>query len=1007
MLTRIRTADLKKYLPDELAANLRGVLSEDARRWVAGLVFLAWTAIVLGKYIHDVAVDPPPSMVAAVVPYPHLWLLMILAAVGVAGTVTVFIHTWGRPISDRWRYARLVLGMGAVIAVVLGLRYHPGDSAFDALGDLAADDSMLLSGGTLFLALGLATYFGVRRLLGLGPLEVSLRTIVVAVGGAFLFITVLAGAVIPVLGVLWICLAGWLIGDAILNRFFPVDHLPSHERTLLALGLGLGVMAQALFFPGIAGLLYKWPILTALATVTLLRWRRIVQAVQTLQVVWHDLDRLVHIDGVIAILGGLTVVVALVNFIAALAPEFQSDAVGMHLALPKLWIQTHRLQTLDRISPAYWTMHNLHMLYTVGMLIHSAMVAKPLHYSFGLLDLGLIYGLGRRIGDQRAGLFGAIVFYVGSTATVWWESGTTFVDLAYTFYTVATVLCLMTWLDTGQRRLLVLTGMMGGLGAGVKVLGGLVFFPALIVVALYHLCQPCSRLGALVVDEVVLAGAGLLSNSTWLAFAELNDGTSRFWPALTRLLRLTTQVELAPITLTTTGRFGIGTNLTTLLQLPWLLTFQPELFRGIAHFGPALLVLGITLLLRPQLRYRNGYLLIICLTLSYLWAVTGRNLRYALPVIALWSILSVAVFVCLIDGTRSTTFAQGIRWSFAATVMMGTILGFQFWHYSGQSSPGFPYLVVFGLESEKEYLSHHYRLFESIAYLNESYGDEAHVLAPFNRDNFYPQFILESWAHATLQPYIRELFQSRSPTALRQRLRAMGFTHLVMDQADARRARSLSKQRQGTPADSDWLDQALPLEFAAYGMYVYRVPAADEPIVPPSTSPNRLNSGGFEQELSESSWQRLGSPHIDRTGTAARAGAVAALVDLDNKLFQRVAIQPGRMYQLSLYARRADPDAWGRLLIQWVDEASRVIREGYLPFQAEETYTRYSLTEVAPAGAAYAVVYVVGLDGRIWVDDVAFVERLGTDKSANGKKVEVGMAVDGRRLCRNSRRADR
>ena len=794
-------------------------------RRAAGLAFLAWATLVLGRYAWGVTTAPPPSMKAAVSPYPSLWLLMTLAVVGAAGTVTFSAHTWGRPVAAYWRYTRNGLGIAMLVAIALGLRYHPGESALGALHDLAADDSMLLSGGTLFLAHGLATYIMVRGLLCLDALEVSLRPGVVLGGGASLVIILMASALLTVRALRWILLDGWLIGDAILARFFPAKRLLSHERTLLALGLGFGVLAQVLFFVGIAGLLYRGPILTGLAVITILRRRRIIQTMQSLRAAWCDLDQRLCVDGMIAILGGLTFAVALVNFTAALAPELQSDAIGIHLALPKLWIQTHRLQTLDRINHTYWTMHNLHMLYTLGMLVHGATVAKLLHYSFGLLDLGMIYALGRRVADWRAGAVAAVVFY--SASIVWWESGTAYVDLAYVFYVLAAVLSLVVWLDVGQRRLLVLTGIMGGLGAGVKVLGGLVFIPVAIVVALYHLRRSGLHLRAVIVDEVVLAGVGLLSNLTWLAFAELQGGPNRVWPAIARLLHLATRVEQVPIA-PGTAHFGIGTDWMSLLRIPWALTFQPERFGEVGGLGLALLVLGIALVLRPRIHGYEGYLLVVCLVLSYLWAVTRQNIRYALPVIALWSVLAAAAFVRLTDEGQDSATAHGIRWSLATLVTVSVVSGFQIWNYAGQSSPGFPYKVVFGFESERAYLSHRYPLYDSIAYLNRTYGNQAHVLAPFNRDNFYPQFPLDSWAHATLGPYIGQLFQSRSPTTFRQMLRAKGFTHLIMDQPAVLRMMLQTEQRQGTPLDIHWLDRALSLEFAAHGMYVYRVPAVGD-----------------------------------------------------------------------------------------------------------------------------------------------------------------------------------
>ncbi len=160
--------------------------------------------------------------------------------------------------------------------------------------------------------------------------------------------------------------------------------------------------------------------------------------------------------------------------VMAYSPPVSRDALNHHLALPKLYLEKGGIFELpDRVF-SYYPM-NLDLLYMIPLYMGSDILAKYMHFAFGLLTAMLIFRHINRRAGSGYGFFGGLLFL--STPIVIKLSTTVYVDLGLTFFSTAALLALFKWYENGFRtRHLVLSSVCCGLALGTKYHGLVVFF---------------------------------------------------------------------------------------------------------------------------------------------------------------------------------------------------------------------------------------------------------------------------------------------------------------------------------------------------------------------------------------------------------------------------------------------------------------------------------------------------------------------------------------------------
>ncbi|MBA7591660.1 hypothetical protein ES708_33820 [subsurface metagenome] len=153
------------------------------------------------------------------------------------------------------------------------------------------------------------------------------------------------------------------------------------------------------------------------------------------------------------------------------------DSLGVHLVRAKEWVRLHSLQPIPYIHyNVVLIPFNIGMLYGMSLLIKDAILAKLIHFSFGVLTGVGVYALGRKYISSRVGLLSAAIFY--TIPAVAYLSTAAYIDLGYAFYSFLALYGLINWTTTERKGWLIVSAIMSGLAIGSKQAG---FLPVTIL----------------------------------------------------------------------------------------------------------------------------------------------------------------------------------------------------------------------------------------------------------------------------------------------------------------------------------------------------------------------------------------------------------------------------------------------------------------------------------------------------------------------------------------------
>lgn len=175
--------------------------------------------------------------------------------------------------------------------------------------------------------------------------------------------------------------------------------------------------------------------------------------------------------------------------ILAFTPPTSRDALIHHLAIPKLYLKHRGIYEIPFISFSYYPM-NLDLLYMIPLSVGNDIVPKFIHFIFALLTSWLIYNYLRRRLNSIYGLLGVVFFL--SIPIIVKLAITAYVDLGVVFFSTASILLLLRWIETNFRtRYLILSGILGGLAVGTKYNGLITLL--LLTLFIPYLYSKCAR----------------------------------------------------------------------------------------------------------------------------------------------------------------------------------------------------------------------------------------------------------------------------------------------------------------------------------------------------------------------------------------------------------------------------------------------------------------------------------------------------------------------------------
>ena len=167
----------------------------------------------------------------------------------------------------------------------------------------------------------------------------------------------------------------------------------------------------------------------------------------------------------VSLVGLLVILMVCIVFLACV-PPVSRDALVHHLAVPKLYLKHGGMYEMPSMIFSYYPM-NLDLLYLVPMYFGNDIVPKFIHFSFALLAAWLIYQYLKRRTSITYALLGVVFFL--SIPIIIKLSITVYVDLGLVFFSTASLLLLLKWLERGFRlRILLFSALFCGLVAGTK-----------------------------------------------------------------------------------------------------------------------------------------------------------------------------------------------------------------------------------------------------------------------------------------------------------------------------------------------------------------------------------------------------------------------------------------------------------------------------------------------------------------------------------------------------------
>ena len=366
----------------------------------------------------------------------------------------------------------------------------------------------------------------------------------------------------------------------------------------------------------------------------------------------------------------------LINLVGALGPELGFDALWYHLTLPKIYLEQARVFYIPGSLFVYSAIPKLaEMLYLLGLWVHGAVIAKLIHYSFGVLILVSLYQLARTYLSRTYALLTVLVF--SSNLVFAWQSITVYVDLARTWFEVLALLAWVTFTQKSNTRWLAICGAMIGLAAATKMIGlsSLIIF---VVMLLIHKKRSIKNLVALVLPA-------LLIPLPWFAFAFIATGNPIF-PVFSPLISFSISMPHIPY------------RLEDFKQL-WLL-----FFRSSDPLSPMYaIVLPLVFIVRKRVNLAHPVLLYSLLSLL-LWFHLPKDGggRFALAYLPVWSLATVLII-------------SAIQQKLVQEVLLGSVIVIAMITIAYRGTANAKYLsVILGKETEQHFLMTH---------LNFKFGD--------------------------------------------------------------------------------------------------------------------------------------------------------------------------------------------------------------------------------------------------------------------------------------------
>lgn len=367
-------------------------------------------------------------------------------------------------------------------------------------------------------------------------------------------------------------------------------------------------------------------------------------------------------------------IVLVVLFLLTISPEVSWDADTYHLTLPKLYSAHQGFRAIPFNVYSNWPFHT-ELLFALAMFVKDYILAKLVHFGFGLLILWGIF-LGCRTFDTAKSGWFAMAFFL-TNKVVLEEFQVAYIDLAFTFLLLAAFLFLHKALETGpeQSTFLFLAGICAGILCGVKLTGFLGIF-ALLPVFLFssyttgQFSSTLKKLSLFFMLPTLLLALPWSIKAAWYTGNPCYPFLYSWFGGPDWSMRLTDQFTFWQQSI------GMGRSWIDYLLLP----FRVMVYGGSSYqnFAGQLSVMWIILL---PLTFIGGFrtpFVRRCMGVAglyfVLWGFSSQQMRFLIPILPFLSMAAAISIVNLLKKIQET------RWQQASLIgLWGLALCVLFW----------------------------------------------------------------------------------------------------------------------------------------------------------------------------------------------------------------------------------------------------------------------------------------------------------------------------------------
>ena len=477
--------------------------------------------------------------------------------------------------------------------------------------------------------------------------------------------------------------------------------------------------------------------------------------------------------------------------ILASVPPVSKDALVHHLAVAKLYLRHGGMYEIPFMPFSYYPM-NLDLLYLIPLSLGNAIVPKYIHFAFAALTAYLIFSYLKRRTSKNYALLGVIFFL--SIPIIVKLSITVYVDLGLIFFSMASLLLLLKWIEDGFRlKLLVASALFCGLAAGTKYNGLItVFLFTLFVPFVYSRYSLGTKPGffSAIGYGMLFVSVALLVFAPWMIRNYLWTGNPIF-PLYEHLFN-----PQNTIATNTGGLFGYRSLIYhetwwEMALLPIRVFFEgqdgnPQYFDG--KLNPFLILLPFCAFFRmkkddPLIRNEKKILLAFaCLFVATAFFTSSMRIRYISPIIpplVLLSVFGVRKMVGVISELREQ------RSRYAGLIALLLVVSFSLslnTHYIfAQYRYVDPFSYLSGTLSKDEYIDKYRLEYPVIRYMNRDLGSNDRILFLFVGNRGYycdREYVFDTVFNRSL---LRQLVKrSRKPEEILRGLRGNGITHMLI-----------------------------------------------------------------------------------------------------------------------------------------------------------------------------------------------------------------------------------